>query len=73
LVHFNDSKTACGSCHDRHWHIGKGNIGKGMGYIINHALLQTKPFILETPRKNLDDDLMNLAAVRRFLKKKTKL
>ena len=73
LVHFNDSKTTCGSCHDRHWHIGKGNIGKGMGFIINHHLLQTKPFILETPRKSLQDDLMNLKAVKRYLKNKEDL
>jgi deoxyribonuclease-4 len=72
LVHFNDSKTSLGSCHDRHWHIGKGNIGKGMGHIINHHLLQTKPFILETPRKSLQDDLMNLAAVKKFLRNQKK-
>lgn len=27
LVHFNDSKTACGSCVDRHEYIGDGEIG----------------------------------------------
>lgn len=68
LVHFNDSKTPCGSRHDRHWHIGVGNIGKGMDYIINHPLLRSKPFILETPRKSLQDDLDNLAMVRKYLK-----
>jgi deoxyribonuclease-4 len=73
LVHFNDSKTTRGSCHDRHWHIGKGNIGEGMGFVINHHLLQTKPFILETPRKSLHDDLMNLKAVKKFLKNKKNL
>jgi deoxyribonuclease-4 len=70
LIHFNDSKTALGSCHDRHWHIGRGNIGAGMGYFINHPLLQEKPFIMETPRKDVQDDLINLSAVKKFLKTK---
>lgn len=69
LVHFNDSKTECGSRHDRHEHIGKGKIGKGMKYIINHPLLKTKPFILETPRMNAHDDLRNLKTVQRYLAK----
>ena len=73
LIHYNDSKTSCGSRHDRHWHIGKGNIGKGMAYIINHRLLRAKPFILETPRKNLQDDLKNLAMVNKYLENRKKL
>jgi deoxyribonuclease-4 len=67
LVHFNDSKTALGSRHDRHWHIGKGEIGKGMGHIANHPRLDGKPFIMETPRMNLSDDLMNMAAARKLV------
>ncbi len=70
LIHLNDSKTKCGSQSDRHWHIGKGKIGNGIRYIINHPLLKDKSFIMETPRKGAKDDLMNLKRVRKFLEKK---
>ena len=70
LVHLNDSKAELGSCRDRHWHIGKGNIGKGIGYILKHHLLKDKPFIMETPRKNLQDDVMNLRMVKKLLQRK---
>jgi deoxyribonuclease-4 len=68
LVHFNDSKTVCGSRFDRHEHVGKGKIGNGMKYILHHPLLRSKPFIMETPRMNVTDDLKNLKAVQRYLK-----
>ncbi len=70
LVHLNDSKAKFGSHNDRHWHIGKGEIGKGMGYVLNHPLLQNKPFIMETPRTNLKEDLMNMKTVRRLIGKR---
>lgn len=69
LIHLNDSKTKCGSRSDRHWHIGKGEIGNGIRYILNHPSLKNLPFIMETPRMSLKDDLMNLRAVRRYLGK----
>ncbi len=69
LVHLNDSKTACGSRSDRHWHIGKGKIGKGLAHVVNHPLLRHLPLIMETPRKNDKDDLRNLRAAKRFVKK----
>ncbi len=69
LVHFNDSKTKFASRSDRHWHIGKGEIGKGMAYIIQHPALKKLPFIMETPRTGLKEDLMNMRTVRRLLKK----
>ena len=67
LVHLNDSKAECGSHNDRHWHIGKGKIGRGMYHILNHPALQTLPFIMETPRTNLKEDLMNMKKVRKLL------
>ncbi|MBQ8625033.1 MAG: deoxyribonuclease IV [Agathobacter sp.] len=49
-VHFNDSLNDCGSHKDRHARIGEGKIGEaGMKRVVQHPLLQDKPFILETP------------------------
>lgn len=65
VIHLNDSKTDLGSNLDRHQHIGKGFLGKeGIANIINHKLLRDLPFILETPKKNDEDDLMNLKMAR---------
>lgn len=67
VVHFNDSKSDLDSHYDRHWHIGKGNIGvQGMKRIINHPKLKDCAFILETPKETEKDDKMNLAAVRKM-------
>jgi len=69
LIHLNDAKGALGSHHDRHDHIGKGNIGiEGMGNIINHPKLKDIPLILETPKQSAEDDSMNLAVVRKLRK-----
>ena len=49
-VHFNDSMNDCGSHKDRHARIGEGKIGsEAMKRVVQHPLLQGKPFILETP------------------------
>lgn len=67
LIHLNDTKDKLGSHHDRHFHIGKGNIGmKGMQRIINQPKLRDLPFILETPKKAEQDDKMNLNTVRKL-------
>ncbi len=65
LLHLNDSKTSLGSRKDRHWHIGKGEIGlEGFRLIVNHPLLSYLPGIMETPRKNVRDDLENMRVIR---------
>ena len=65
LIHLNDAKGELDSRHDRHEHIGKGSIGlEGMERIINHPKLKDMPFILETPKKTEQDDIMNLNTVR---------
>lgn len=49
-VHLNDSMNPIGSHKDRHEKIGKGSIGlEAIGRIINHPLLRSLPFYLETP------------------------
>lgn len=69
VIHLNDSKTAFGSNADRHWHIGKGEIGvDGIKLILNHPKLKDLPFILETPKKDPKDDPANLAMVRKLAK-----
>jgi deoxyribonuclease-4 len=65
LLHLNDSKTELGSHLDRHWHIGKGKIGKGgFRLIVNHPLLRHLPGVMETPKLGLKEDRMNLRAIR---------
>ena len=69
LLHLNDSKAPLASHSDRHWHIGKGYIGlKGFRNIVNHPLLNHLPGIMETPRKDLKDDLRNMKVMRSLIK-----
>lgn len=71
MFHLNDSMGLLGSRLDRHQHIGAGNIGlDGFKYLVNHQKLNQLPGILETPQKNADDDLKNLAALRQLSRKK---
>jgi len=67
LLHLNDSKYERGSHKDRHWHIAKGKIGSGMYHILHCPLLKDLPFIMETPRTNLKEDIMNMKKVRLLL------
>lgn len=68
LIHLNDSKVAFGARVDRHWHIGQGHLGSdAIRRMIRHPKLQDLPFILETPKKTVEDDRRNLAAVKRLL------
>ncbi len=65
LIHLNDAKDKLDSRKDRHEHIGKGKIGlEGFKRIINHPKLKNIPFILETPKKREEDDIMNLNLVK---------
>lgn len=70
LIHLNDSKGAFGSRLDRHEHIGKGHIGiEGFTAILSHPALSEIPMILETPKKDEDDDRRNLKTVRDIIGK----
>ncbi len=69
LVHLNDTRSVLGSHVDRHWHIGEGNIGlRGFRNIVNHPLLVHLPGIMETPRKNDDEDLRNMSVIRSLVR-----
>lgn len=66
-VHFNDSVNDCGSHKDRHARIGEGKIGEdAMKRVVQHPLLQGKPFVLETPN---DDEgyAREIALVRSWM------
>jgi deoxyribonuclease-4 len=66
LLHLNDSKTRLGSHNDRHWHIGKGEIGlDAFRRIINHPRLKHLPAIMETPTAETHD-LRNMATVKKL-------
>jgi|WetSurMetagenome_2_1015567.scaffolds.fasta_scaffold00020_63 deoxyribonuclease IV len=68
LIHLNDAKKVLGSHVDRHWHIGEGEIGlEGIGKFINHKAFRGIPLVLETPKKDEEDDPRNLAVVRKML------
>lgn len=67
LIHLNDSKAPFGSRVDRHWHIGRGEMGEAaLARILNHPRLRDLPFIMETPGFDLRTDRMNMRAVRRL-------
>jgi len=51
-VHINDSKNPLGGRKDRHETIGNGHIGlEALERIINHPLIRSLPFYLETPNE----------------------
>lgn len=52
-VHFNDSMNDRDTHKDRHNKIGEGHIGaETLKNVVQHPLLQNKPFILETPNED---------------------
>lgn len=67
LIHINDSVGELGSHKDRHAHIGRGNIGdEGFAAVVNNSDLRDQPFILETPKEELEGreaDRVNLDKV----------
>ncbi|MEJ2696347.1 MAG: deoxyribonuclease IV [Candidatus Sulfobium sp.] len=68
LLHVNDSRASLGSGIDRHEHIGRGKIGlDGLRNILNESALADVPLILETPKKEKDDDKRNLDIVRKLV------
>jgi len=67
VLHLNDSRYEFGTHRDRHWHIGKGCIGReGLARIVNHPRLKGLPMIMETPG-TVEEDRRNMFVVRRML------
>ncbi|HVN95457.1 MAG TPA: deoxyribonuclease IV [Syntrophorhabdaceae bacterium] len=62
VFHLNDSKTALASRIDRHWHIGKGQIGKGFfRSLINDKRFAHLGGVMETPKMgNMDEENMRV-------------
>ena len=71
--HCNDAKAARGSKLDRHQHIGKGSIGlKPFRRLLNDPRLEHAAFIAETPIDEPLDDLTNVNALKRLVRKAAK-
>lgn len=69
LVHLNDAKFELGSGLDRHWHIGKGNIGeKGFKALFSNKLFQQGNFVMETPEDDISNDIENMKELQKILK-----
>jgi deoxyribonuclease-4 len=62
MVHLNDSHTPKGSRHDRHAHLGDGQIGtEGLARLLCHPSLDHVAFYLETPGMEDGFDAVNVA------------
>jgi deoxyribonuclease-4 len=62
MIHLNDSVSAMGSRHDRHAHLGDGQIGRdGLAYLLCHPRLDHVAFYLETPGMEDGWDAVNVA------------
>lgn len=71
LLHFNDSRGAFDSRHDRHAHIGLGAIGEdALGAVLRAKCCNRVPAILETPVDEVRGDADNLAAARELQKRR---
>ncbi|MGI6595817.1 MAG: deoxyribonuclease IV [Elusimicrobia bacterium] len=70
LIHSNDSPSGLGSHLDRHQNIGEGLLGiKTFDMLIRNKTLGKLPFILETPKSDIDADKKNLAVLRQIWEK----
>lgn len=62
-LHLNDTLKGLGSRVDRHWHIGKGELGvETFKRIMRDERLKDLPMIIETP-KGIDEDGRDLDAI----------
>jgi deoxyribonuclease-4 len=62
MIHLNDSESGLGSRHDRHAHLGEGQIGReGLAHLLCHPSLDHVTYYLETPGMENGFDAMNVA------------
>ena len=67
FFHLNDSKTPLASLADRHWHIGKGEIGAGcFRFLLSDKRLAHLGGVMETPKMGKMDE-ENMRAMRSLL------
>ena len=69
LLHLNDCLRDFSSHVDRHWHIGEGSIGEaGFRAFLNHPAFKDIPKVMETPKKEEDDDVRNMRTAKSLVK-----
>jgi len=65
IVHLNDSRAACNSRRDRHWHLGQGAIGRaGLRHLLSHPWFKPEAAIMETPKPHQAYEWYNLLVAR---------
>ena len=65
IVHLNDSRAACNSRRDRHWHLGQGAIGlAGLRHLLSHPWFKPEAAIMETPKPHQAYEWYNLLVAR---------
>ncbi|MCM8777051.1 MAG: deoxyribonuclease IV [Candidatus Omnitrophica bacterium] len=70
VVHANDSGSPLGSHLDRHQHIGEGFLGrKTFEILIKDRYIGTLPFIIETPKMDIEADKKNLDILKSIEKR----
>jgi deoxyribonuclease-4 len=69
MLHLNDSRVACGSRVDRHWHLGQGLLGlEGLRQFLTHPWLRPEGAIMETPKRHMADEWRNLLVARSLVR-----
>jgi deoxyribonuclease IV len=69
MLHLNDSRASLGSRVDRHWHLGRGQLGlAGLRQLFSHPCLKPEAAIMETPRRHLADEFHNLLVARSLVR-----
>ncbi len=74
LVHLNDSRFELGSGLDRHWHLGKGFIGKkGFVSLFGNRHFANGTYIMETPVNGDGNEVSNLKAAKEAIASASRL